>query len=59
MRTDTTTEYSTTFYALLKSFILRQKTGSYDVWFSFYFIFFKFRKFAFCAKTYHKRVTQL
>ena len=35
MRTDTTTEYYITFYALLKSFILRQKPGSYDVWFSF------------------------
>ena len=35
MRTDTTTEYSITFYVLLKSFILRQKRGSYDVWFSF------------------------
>ena len=39
MRTDTTTEYSITFYALLKSLILRQKRGSYDVWFSFSIFF--------------------
>lgn len=51
MRTDTTTEYSTTFYALLKSFILRQKTGSYDVWFSFYlFIFLNFENLHFAQK---------
>ena len=51
MRTDTTTEYYITFYALLKSFILRQKPGSYDVWFSFCnFFLANFRNLQFARK---------